>query len=47
VYFGSTTEPLLTGSGIQDQTSPDGIVYDGQKTLRDSHWSWTLRGKTS
>ena len=47
VYFGSPMEPLLTGSSIQDQTSPDGIVYDGQKTLRDSQWSWTLRGKTS
>ncbi len=46
VYFGSAMDPINTGS-LRDQTSLDGIVYDGQKTLRDSRWSWSLRGQTS
>ncbi len=46
VYFGSAQDPIQTGS-LVDQTSPDGIVYDGSETLRYSQWSWTLRGKTS
>ncbi len=45
-YFGSPMDPIETGS-LPDQTSPDGIIYDGQETLRYSHWSWTLRGETS
>ncbi len=47
LYFGGGQDPINTGGSLQDQTSPDGIVYDGQETLRYSHWSWTLRGQTS